>query len=386
MSPFRGNLSQQGVDHPLLDGSDPRPLKVLHLEDNEIDAVIFGEAAKRCDRELRVTRADSISQFRKILKIGIPHLICADHILPDGVALDAIKLSKELCPEVPFIVITGAGEEEVAVEYLRAGAADYLSKRRLDLFPTALNEVLERYRNKILRELAEQEALRINEELLALVRHVEEERDAEKRALSRDIHDQLGQELTALKLGLYWLQGRLKSPITEGDNDAIQDKLQDLIDLNTGTIKAVRNLAHALRPVVLDQVGLAAGIETLVRDFNARSNGFCGLQCDSLPPLSEGMQTDIFRIVQEALTNIARHSEANLSFVRLLHNENVLTVEIGDDGKGMNAENMDPRQPVGLGLVGMRERVRNHEGTLTVHSKPNMGTAIEVTFTVGSSD
>ncbi len=132
-----------------------------------------------------------------------PHLICADHLLPDGSAIDAIQESIKQHPEVPFMVITGAGEEELAVDYIKAGAAHYLSKRKLDLFPEVLDTVLDTYRTKALHAWSEIERQRLTDELLALIRRVAEERDEEKRSLSRDIHDQLGQELTALKLGLY---------------------------------------------------------------------------------------------------------------------------------------------------------------------------------------
>lgn len=366
--------------HPLLDTEGKVPLQVLLLEDNELDAVIFQKAATRCSRPLVVTTVETVAQFKATLEKEIPHLICADHILPDGLALEAIAFAKDLCPEAPFIVITGAGEEEVAAEYLRAGAADYLSKRRLDLFPLALDEVMDRFRNKVLRERAEKEALRINEELLALVRHVEEERDDEKRALSRDIHDQLGQELTALKLGLFWIQGKMKdldNPKTLSD---LNEKIDALIELNTGTIQSVRNLAHSLRPVVLDQVGLSAGLESLVRDFNLRGLCLCGLHCDQLPNLTEGMRTDIFRMVQEALTNIARHAEASVAYVRLRPEKEGLLLEVGDNGKGMLISDQGENQVTGLGMVGMRERARNHQGQITVDSEPNKGTAISVYF------
>lgn len=380
MNPVRGTFLSNNTPHPLLDTEGNVPLEVLLLEDNELDAVIFQKAATRCSRPLVVTTVETVADFKKSLRENRPHLICADHILPDGFALEAIALVNKVCPDVPFIVITGAGEEEVAADYLRAGAADYLSKRKLDLFPLALDEVMDRYRNKVLRERAEKEALRINEELLALVRHVEEERDDEKRALSRDIHDQLGQELTALKLGLFWIQGKLKELDKPETLPNLHEKINALVELNTGTIQSVRNLAHSLRPVVLDQVGLSAGLESLVRDFNLRGLCLCGLHCDQLPNLSEGMRTDIFRMVQEALTNIARHAEATVAYVRLRPEKEGLLLEVGDNGKGMLIADQGENEITGLGMVGMRERARNHKGKITVDSEPNKGTSISVYF------
>ena len=379
------NLAFSGEDEreqndPLLDASGKDTIQVLLLEDNEIDAVIFSKAASRCERNLTVARAASIAEFKEQLSTVSPHLICADHVLPDGLALDAIAFTREVLPDTPFIVITGAGEEEVAAEYLRAGAADYLSKRRLDLFPKALEEVIDRYRNRTLREIAESKALRLNDELQALIRHVEEERDEEKRSLSRDIHDQLGQELTALKLGLFFINGKLNGFSPSPELEALQEKINDLIELNTQTIKSVRNLAHSLRPVVLDQVGLTAGLESLVRDFNKRNQGFCGLHCSDLPDLSNNMRTDIFRIVQETLTNIARHAEASISYIQLGPLKDGLQLEVVDNGKGMDLTNEISRPEQGLGLVGMRERARNHNGRINIDSAPGRGTTISIFF------
>jgi len=380
MKPDRQDFSPIDLSQLLLDNEGSHPLHVLLLEDNELDAFIFKKAATQCSRPLVVTTVETLAQFKATLHEEIPHLICADHILPDGVALEAISYVKKQCPEVPFIVITGAGEEELAAEYLREGAADYLSKRRLDLFPMALDDVLERFKNKILREKAEKETLRINKELLALVRHVEEERDDEKRALSRDIHDQLGQELTALKLGLFWIQKKLNEVENPAALQELHAKIDDLVELNTGTIQSVRNLAHSLRPVILDHVGLSAGLESLVRDFNRRRLCFCGLHCSELPQLSEGMRTDVFRIVQEALTNIARHADASIAYVRLQPEKDGLLLEVGDNGKGMLMAKHGDDEITGLGMVGMRERARNHQGAISVDSQPNKGTSISVYF------
>jgi len=305
-----------------------------------------------------------------------PDLICADHLLPDGSATEALKLRNSMSPQSPFIVITGAGEEEVAVEYMKSGAADYLSKRRLDQFPLALDNVLEAYRNRALRHLAELEMERLNGELLALIRHVEGERDEEKRSLSRDIHDQLGQELTALKLGLFWIDRQLG---TENiDREETRSKLNDLVDLNTAIIQQVRDIARSLRPVVLDQVGLSAGIETLVQDFNKREKTLCGFHIKELPELPEEIRTDIFRIVQESLTNISRHAQADFAYVRLSCRDTQLMLEIGDNGKGIPQSNETVNHKAGLGMVGMRERVRNHGGAFKVSSQPLGGTSILV--------
>ena len=369
---------------PLLDPNSLEPLEILHLEDNDIDAAIFKAASLRCSRELVVQRVASIGEFTKALETSKPHLICADHLLPDGSALDAIQEALHQHPEVPFLVITGAGEEDLAVDYLKAGAAHYLSKRKLDLFPEVLDTVLETFRTKTLHAWSEIERQRLTEELMALIKKVAEDQDEEKRSLSRDIHDQLGQELTALKLGLYWVENQIRKLNPDAGQDGILEKIDQLIALNTSIIGEVRNIAHALRPVVLDQVGLSAGLETLVQDFNRRETTFCGLNLQPLPDLSEGLRTDIFRIVQEALTNISRHANANLAYVSLSVQSETIVLEIGDDGKGVPKP--ESNTPVaGLGMVGMRERARNHGAKFNVSSKDQMGTSIVIEFQAPTS-
>lgn len=370
-------------NHPLLNEGSQVALDLLHLEDNDIDAAIFEGAAARSKRNLVVRRASTLIEFKQALEWRKPDLICADHLLPDGNAAEAMQLKNEISPQSPFIVITGAGEEELAVDYMRSGAADYLSKRRLDQFPLALDNVLEAYRNRALRYIAEQETERLNGELLALVRHVEGERDEEKRSLSRDIHDQLGQGLTALKLGLFWVDRQLGDDAI--DRMGTQNKLRELVDLNTDIIQQVRNISRSLRPVVLDQVGLSAGIETLVQDFNKNEKGLCGLHMETLPELQEDVRTDVFRIVQEALTNISRHANANFAYVRVSCPIGKLVLEIGDNGKGMNEGQAPMEQPTGLGMVGMRERVRNHGGTFNVNSQHEGGTSILIEIPLPSN-
>ncbi|RPG80786.1 MAG: response regulator [Crocinitomicaceae bacterium TMED114] len=372
-------------DHPLLDPQSDRPLDILLLEDNEVDALVFEGTARRYSQPIHVRWTSTLKEFETALGERLPDIICADHLLPDGIATQALQVRNQVERDIPFLVITGAGEEDVAVDYMRLGASDYLSKRRLKEFGLVLDVLLRGYRNRALRHAAESESQRLNAELMALIRHTEEERDEEKRALSRDIHDQLGQELTALKLGMYMVQRGLNA---EGGPDptALSNKLDDLIALNTNVIQQVRNIARSLRPVVLDQVGLSAGIETLVRDFNHKGGTFCGLHMDPLPELNEAMRTDLFRIVQEALTNVQRHAEANLAYIRLFADDQALRLEIGDDGQGIPLQNEAEPAPMGIGVIGMRERVRNHGGEIRIQSTPGSGTAIEVTMPLGEAE
>ena len=129
-------------------------MDVLLLEDNDVDAAVFVGAASRYAQPLAVRRASSLSDFRLAMEERWPDVICADHMLPDGVATDALKACHGIAKHIPFLVITGAGEEDVAVDYMRLGASDYLSKRRLSEFGLVLDIVLQGYRHRAARHRA----------------------------------------------------------------------------------------------------------------------------------------------------------------------------------------------------------------------------------------
>jgi len=227
---------------------------------------------------------------------------------------------------------------------------------------------------------------RLNRELLDLIQHVEGVRDDEKKRLAREIHDQLGQELTAQKLGLYWIKRELEKSSDPSATSAtviekVLAKLDEMIDLNSGTIHTVRNIAHQMRPVVLDEMGLVPALESLVRDFNKQGGMLCGLRIaedfEALPP---ALETDLFRIAQEALTNVGRHAQGHHAYLQLTRTGNEVLLEIGDDGVGYLAD----QRGFGLGLIGIRERIRAHGGEVEIDSTPGRGTSIRIRMHLSS--
>ena len=343
-------------------------MDLLHLEDNDIDATIFKGAAARCRRIWSFEASNPCENSRRPWPADVPDLICADHLLPDRPGRDALSLGNTLSPESPFIVITGAGEEDVAVEYMKQGAADYLSKRRLDQFPLALDITYSRPSATVPSATcrAKKRPRRLNGELLALIRHVEGERDEEKRSLSRDIHDQLGQELTAIKLGMFWIDRQLGEGHRHRGRP--QAKLEELVDLNTEVIQQVRDIARALRPVVLDQVGLSAGIETLGPGLQqAKDPLWRSTSTRPARPRIDGIQCGrLFRIVQEALTNIATPRFRRASPMSVCCPEgHTLASRSETMARACRTDRQTSNRLHGLGMVGMRERVRNHDGSST---------------------
>jgi len=190
--------------------------------------------------------------------------------------------------------------------------------------------------------------------------------EKERSAIARELHDELGQVLTALRMDSVWLQERLK----ESDAEASQRALTmcQLIDKN---IEDVRGMAFRLRPGVLDDLGLVDALDWYTTDFERRTEITCVFEYDTVPPLSETVATAAYRITQEAITNVARHASASRVDVVLKSRNSTLTLAIADDGRGFNPPELS--DSAGLGVAGMRERASLVGGTLEVYSEPNQG-------------
>jgi PAS domain S-box-containing protein len=218
-----------------------------------------------------------------------------------------------------------------------------------------------------------EEDLRVSQEQLRnLAARLQEVREEERAAISREIHDELGQALTGMKMDLKWLEKQLPADTPTG-----QQRLASLYELINTTIQNVRQLASSLRPGVLDDFGLVAALEWLAQDFAKRTG--ITIRFLEMPedfPLERERATAVFRIFQEALTNIARHAEASLIEVRLTNSDTQLCLAVRDNGKGITADQINHIRS--LGLVGMRERALLLGGTFNINGTPGLGTTVTV--------
>jgi signal transduction histidine kinase len=208
------------------------------------------------------------------------------------------------------------------------------------------------------------------EELRRLSRSLVRTQEEERRSLSRELHDAVGQMLSAMTMELGNLESSLDSP------DKLRVRLDEARRLNAETIRGVRDLATGLRPAMLDELGLGPALRWQGRVFSRRSGVPVTVQIDGdLEGLPETHRTCIYRIVQEALTNCARHAQATAIRISIYGRHDWVQLSIQDDGVGF-----DPRQASsrGLGLIGIQERVRELEGKVTVTSQPQKGTMLEV--------
>lgn len=216
-------------------------------------------------------------------------------------------------------------------------------------------------------------------ELRALAARLQATREEERTRIAREIHDELGQALTALKLDLAWLESQLP-PGAAGAFRLGDVPLTARIDQ---TMQIVRRIASDLRPSVLDQLGLEAAIEWLVQDSSRRTGLEVRLRAEEFPELPGWIASHAYRIIQEALTNVTRHSKATRVDVTVRHVGRALMLVVEDNGIGFEPQSLSGLRS--LGLVGMRERAVACGGTLMVRGRPGEGTAIVVTIPVAQA-
>ncbi|HVZ55921.1 MAG TPA: PAS domain S-box protein [Chitinophagaceae bacterium] len=229
------------------------------------------------------------------------------------------------------------------------------------------------------RKKSEQQLRHYAEELKLLASHLLHVREEERIRISREIHDELGQQLTVIKMDLVWLQKRLTP---KGGEPA--EKIQDLLNMVNETVRTVRRIASELRPGILDDLGLVAAVEWHLREMEKRTEIRMELMApDSEPPLPTEIKTGLFRILQESLTNVARHSGASRVQVNLAFSARQVHLEITDNGRGYEAGDQAKRT---LGILGMQERTSALGGEYSIVGKPGQGTTVRVVVPLPSAD
>ena len=287
---------------------------------------------------------------------------------PDDVEALTQEVSRCIAERVPFV-------QEFRVVW-PDGSLHWVVGR--GEFSFSADGVVDRMRGVVVEVTARREAEERRKEyaaaLSALTDRLQNVRDEEAARISRELHDELGQALTGLRIDASRLERQLSRDTQQLEQRTLLERVTAMgrqIDL---TLQAVRRLATELRPLILDDLGLAAAIEWQAQEFQKRT----GIPCEASiriddTALAPALSTAFFRILQESLTNVARHAHATHVDVVLTAKEDDICLRVVDDGNGIPGQSSTSTS---LGILGMRERAQAHGGTLTVSSGPN-GTTIE---------
>ncbi|WCJ58948.1 response regulator [Fontisphaera persica] len=339
----------------------------------------------------------------QVLEAQPVDVVITDLMLPGASGVELLRFLQDHHPHLPAIVITGEPTLESAVEAVRTRAFEYLSKpvsrsqlsravaraarlkhlederQRLEAANRAYQENLEELVAQRTLALQESEArLRQSEQQLhALAARLIHVREAERAQMAREIHDELGQLLTGLKMDLHWLLRQCQCPPEKRSYEAIASRLQDALAIADDTIKCVQRLSAELRPSALDKLGLGAALRQELRQFGERSGLAVSLRLpEEEPALPAEQALALFRIVQEALTNVARHAQATAVTVTLEETKGGWELRVTDNGRGIREE--ETQRPQSLGLLGMKERVLPWRGTVSFERPAGGGTCVRV--------
>jgi signal transduction histidine kinase len=354
-------------------------IRVLILEDRPEDAALLVHELRRCGFDPDWRRVVTEAEYLAALG-DPPDVVLADYSLPQFDAPRALRHVQERGLDVPFLVVSGSVGEDLAAAVVRQGAADYLLKDRLARLGSAVEQALEQKRLRDEKGQAEAERARLfeqvcagRERLQALSRRLLEAQEAERRRLARELHDELGQALTAVKLNL------LGASRVAGA--AAQPGLTESIGIVERALQQVRDLSLGLRPSVLDDLGLVAALRWHLDRQCQRAGLAQEFAAD--PPdlrLSPELETACFRVAQEALTNVVRHARARRVGVSLSRQVTEVCLVVRDDGAGFDVAAACTRASRGesLGLLGMQERVLLSGGEIEIVSAVGQGTEVRV--------
>ena len=298
------------------------------------------------------------------------------------------------CKDIPYIFIKkdggkidtllssfGVRNDQGDVIRSLAVSVDVTEKNRNQKALQHAKEKLSRYSMDLEKRVNQrtEQLQSAQESLKDLSKNIIASQEREKASVARELHDHLGQVLTAMRIDAVWIEKYLNTVDTNAGIRAA--KMCSLID---DTIVDVRDMAFRLRPRVLDDLGLVDALESLLSDFEKRSNVSCVFKHDDIPKINDTLATAIYRIGQEAVTNSLRHSSATTIIVELSMKNNNLILVVQDNGSGFSVEKVTniPR----LGLEGMKERAILAGGRLDILSKPGKGTRICCTIKLREGD
>jgi signal transduction histidine kinase len=328
-----------------------------------LTAILEGE---KYQLELATTGMQALQMLDKLQ----PDLILLDVMMPnmDGFEVCRRIRSNPKLAEIPIILLTALDDRSSLLRGIESGADDFISK------PVDRHEIIARART-ITRLNRYHTLMQQRENINEMAERLITAQEQERQRISREFHDDLGQTLTTHLLSLRNLQEDLTI-----SKENMEERLQALYDQSHEIFVKIRTLAHALRPPVLDALGLETAMQTLCAEFSRRTKLPVNFEADpNLQLLPDIHQITLYRVLQEALTNIVKHAEAAQVWVDLTVEDRIINLTIQDDGHGFNVEKT---RSAGIGLTGLRERVTLAGGKFNVSSSPIRGTILLTQFPI----
>lgn len=350
-----------------------KPLKVLIVEDSEQDAALLLRELQKAGYSPVHRRVESAQEMTDALDSQDWDIVLSDYVLPGFGGLAALGLLHDKGLDLPFIVVSGQIGEDVAVGAMKAGAHDYIMKDNLKRLGPAIKRELAEAENRKLRRQAEEDLRQSAAELRTLAQRLLQVQEEERRNIARELHDEIGQQLTILKL----LQDRATRVLGE----RVPPDLLTAQEMTTKLTGQVRSISLRLRPGTLDELGLLPTLESHLKDFTEKTSIQVDFKHRGLDgELEQDVRTGAYRIIQEALTNVVRHAKANQVAILVEVNGRVFDIQILDNGVGFNPTTVSANSS---GLRGIRERAQYLGGTFCLESAPGRGTKIMVKLPLG---
>lgn len=342
-----------------------RHLRLLHIEDSELDHQLIVAQLRRAGLSVAVQRVDSLLELESALREPWDAII-SDYNLPGFSGLLVLDMLRQRQYLMPFILVSGEIGEDTAVAAMRTGASDYLLKNNLNRLAPALLHAIEACESERARLAADKELLKSKQRLHELAGHLQTSIEMERAAIAREIHDDVGGSLTALKFDLAWIARHAR-------DEAVLQRVNSALETVSNAIEASQRIMHNLRPAILEQ-GLVAAVQWMANRFERRTGILTTTRTsDEQMHLPPGVPLVAYRTAQEALTNVSKHANASRVNIELSVVSGVLTLEVSDNGQGIAPGDLAKARS--FGIRGLHERAATVGGWVDLSSS-SRGTSL----------
>jgi signal transduction histidine kinase len=336
----------------------PRRLNILHLEDSELDHELIVAHLRRGGLVFSICRVETEADFRSALHKPWD-LVLSDYNLPGYSGLKALDWVRSSEMDLPFVLLSGEIGEDAAVGAMRKGASDYLLKNNIARLVPSITRAIEAAETARARRAADAALLESKQRLHELAQHLQSSIEMERAAIAREIHDDVGGSLTALKFDLAWIARHSASA-------DVQARVTAALETVRLAIESSQRIMHGLRPAILEQ-GLVAALQWMCSRFEKRTSVPCQLVMPrAMVELPPGVPLVAYRTAQEALTNITKHARASAVRVDLSVAAGVLSLEVSDNGRGLTSDDLAKARS--FGIRGLQERARTVGGWIDLTS------------------